>query len=437
MSIQVPDPDAPELRSGDVLAGKYQLLAPLAEGGMGCIWTARNLATGATVAAKVLLPGHASSPGALARFRREAHAMASVAHRAIVRVFDLLELGGPSESLVLVMELLHGETLAVHIHRAGPLGLEEALQIVFPLLSALEHAHGLGIIHRDLKPENIFLASEPDGQRMPKLVDFGISKQLQDSPITLDGQIVGTMNYMSPEQTMGEQVDARSDVFSLGVVLYECLAGVNPFVQQLAGKMSPYNLLAVFAAEPPPLAGVLLAVQRVVRRAMATRPEDRFASVAEFSEALRSAAPFEARPADSRPSARIFPVGPEPVRATRSLRRRFAGAAIASLVAVALAIPAVASRSHAHEATHAEMRATSDQVVHSKRLLAPVDVLRAPDPESPPDDAVPRAPAHARRQSPFGVHDFWHLAPGRRPLAGARALLAARGSVRIVKDPGF
>jgi serine/threonine protein kinase len=174
------------LRAGEVLAGKYLLITPLAVGGMGQVWTARNLTTDAEVAAKVILPAHASPEG-LARFRREARATASLSHRAIVRVFDLIELDPARGSLVMVMELLRGQTLCHRLEHMGSLSVPETLELAFPLLSALTHAHGLGIVHRDVKPENVFLALEPDGQRLPKIVDFGISKLVREHPITLDG----------------------------------------------------------------------------------------------------------------------------------------------------------------------------------------------------------------------------------------------------------
>src|SRR5262249_44503645 len=144
----------------------------------------------------------------------------------IVRVFDLVELDKEQGSLLMVMELLRGHTLAAKIHQQTRLSVEETLDISLPILSALEHAHGVGLVHRDLKPENIFLAIEPDGQVLPKLLDFGISKAREplDSVITHDGELVGTPCYMSPEQATGRaNVDARSDIFSAGILLYEML----------------------------------------------------------------------------------------------------------------------------------------------------------------------------------------------------------------------
>ncbi len=253
--------------AGDVLGGKYRLLTPVASGGMGRVWIARNLTTDAEVAAKILLPSSAASPDALARFRREAKATAALSHRAIVRVFDFIEVAPGQGPLVMIMELLRGQTLARRIHHLGALSLEETFQVAFPLLSALSHAHRLGIVHRDLKPENVILALEPDGRRLPKIVDFGISKLLREQPITLDGQIMGTLHYMSPEQTRGEPIDERTDVFSLGVILYECLSGRNPFAPTRPCSVPLDDLLSVLQVEPAPLENVPPPVWRVVARA--------------------------------------------------------------------------------------------------------------------------------------------------------------------------
>ncbi|HEY2509639.1 MAG TPA: serine/threonine-protein kinase, partial [Polyangiaceae bacterium] len=225
-----PSNDTGERHPGEVIAGKYLLLAPLGSGGMGQVWTAENLATGAEVAVKLLHASRARSGDLLARFRQEAHATAQLMHRGIIRVFDLIEQAAPDGSLAIVMERLRGRTLAERLHSHGPLGVDETLDVILPLLGALQYAHGLGIIHRDLKPENVFLATEPDGEVIPKVLDFGISKMVRrDSPpITLTGLILGTPSYMSPEQLRAETVDARSDVFSVGILLYECLTGRNP-----------------------------------------------------------------------------------------------------------------------------------------------------------------------------------------------------------------
>ena len=217
-----------ELRAGDLLAGRYLLVEPIAAGGMGRVWAARNLMTGAAVAAKVLLPAHAGSTERLTRFRREAEATAALCHRAIVRVFDLVQLDSArGGSLVLIMELLHGNTLA-HQNRArgGALGRRHARHRFSPVVRALARARSRNRPPQSQAGEH--LSRRRAGRQRMQIVDFGVSKLLWEQSITLDRQIVGTFSYMSPEQTMGSTVDGRTDIFSLGVLLYRCLWGRTP-----------------------------------------------------------------------------------------------------------------------------------------------------------------------------------------------------------------
>jgi serine/threonine protein kinase len=283
-------PSAPsnQRRAGDVLAGKYLLLRPLGAGGMGQVWVARNLATQAEVAAKVLLPERVVYGDALDRFRDEAQATASLSHRGIVRAFDLVELDPGSGSLLLVMELLHGQTLARRLDQAGRLTVVETVRVLVPILLALDHAHRVGIVHRDLKPDNIFLAADPDGEMIPKLVDFGISKMRHASrSITARGALVGTPFYMSPEQARAESVDGRSDVFAIGILLYECLSGAAPF----DGDTLHDVVRAVLEVHPPPLPYVPPELQRVMDRALSKRADERFETAAEFADAILAAVP--------------------------------------------------------------------------------------------------------------------------------------------------
>src|SRR4051812_18574819 len=222
-----------------VLARKYRLLRPAGFGGMAPLWAANNESTGAEVCIKVLVPEKMDDEP-VKRFRREANAAARLSHRAIVRTFDLLELDATGDSkgapvaLGLVMELLQGETLGDLLAKRTKLPLEEALDIAIPVCSALAHAHRAGVVHRDLKPDNIFVATDVDGEAMPKVLDFGISKVSSGTgntvALTLEGVMLGTPAFMSPEQAKGAKtIDARSDVFSFAIVLYMMLSGTNPF----------------------------------------------------------------------------------------------------------------------------------------------------------------------------------------------------------------
>jgi serine/threonine-protein kinase len=253
------------------------------------VWVARNEATGAEVAIKVLLAREIESPEAAARFRREAYASAQLAHRGIVRVFDLVDLGPPNDgSLVMVMELLRGQTLADRMDRQARFTVEEMLHIVVPLLSALTHAHRAGIIHRDLKPENVFLAVDPDGHVTPKILDFGISKltNVEVPKITGDGTSLGTPSYMSPEQARGaSDVDARSDVFTVGILMYEMLAGQNPFMNDSYHAV----IASILERDPEPIPDLPEGIAAVLKLALAKKREDRFASAADLSAALRAA----------------------------------------------------------------------------------------------------------------------------------------------------
>jgi serine/threonine-protein kinase len=256
---------------------------------MGTVWVARNVATEADVAVKLLLQDRAESPEASARFRREAHAAAQLSHRGIVRVFDLIELSGADEgSLVMVMELLRGQTLADLIDRRTKLSVDETLEIMVPLLSALAHAHSAGIVHRDLKPENIFLAVDPDGHVTPKVLDFGISKLSSPKAprITSDGAMLGTPSYMSPEQARGSTlVDARGDVFAVGILLYELLSGKNPFASESYHSV----VAAILERDPAPLPNVPEKLWAVIEKALRKKPDERFKDASELGQALRDA----------------------------------------------------------------------------------------------------------------------------------------------------
>jgi serine/threonine protein kinase len=320
----------PELTPGDVVGGKYVLLRPLGTGGMGEVWMATNASTGADVAVKALLPELALSSAALARFRDEAYATAMLSHRGIVRVFDLVEVAPGAGSLLIVMELLRGHTLAQRLATLGPLCVAEALAVALPILSALSHAHGAGIVHRDVKPDNVFLSIEPDGQVFPKLVDFGISQLRQwgaSSPS--DGIVVGTPWYMSPEQARGEEVDARCDVFGVGVLLYECLSGINPL------RIGEATSSAGERSGPVPLGAVPASLRAVIARALAERREDRFSTAAELAEALSavSEAGSSWTLVSSRPRVRVL-----------------------SVLALALVAAAVAYRSDSRTASAQEQR---------------------------------------------------------------------------------
>ena len=468
------------LQPDALIGGKYRLLRPAGFGGMGAVWVARNEATNADVAVKVLLADTEGAGGeANLRFRREAHAAAQLYHRGIVRIFDLVELtGNDAGTLVMVMELLRGETLAHAIDQRRSFTLEETLAIILPLLSALAHAHHAGIVHRDMKPENVFLAVDPDGHIIPKILDFGISKMSnpQAPKITTDGAMLGTPSYMSPEQARGSSsVDARSDVFAVGILLYEMLAGQSPFASASYHSV----IAAILERDPPPLTNVPPSIWKVIKRALDKVAEIRFADAAALGAALKQAAASvgvaapdasDAFPVRSASIAdRSVPPAPyrEPQHTLPSLhvakKKRSRALGIAAALAVAAILVAISFSRVARHAPAAE----ADTASRAPRLAAspsPIGVaVTASAPAVPAVDHVPvmgidelpsvSTDAHARAAAAppaSGAPSHARSAGGRpRPQAPQAALPAAVNApvpagaapapkpASVVRDPGF
>src|SRR4051794_25957101 len=273
-----------EIPPDHLLGGKILLIQRIGRGRMGDVWVARNEATQAEVAVKTLQRSERNATHD-ERFRREARLAATLSHRNVVRIFDLVD--GDDGTLGLVMELLRGGTLEDCARGRGPMSAVEALAVALPILSALHHVHQKGIVHRDVKPANMFFAVEPDGHVIPKILDFGIAKlPAASSPLTVDGSVLGTPHYMAPEQIRGqEDLDGRSDMFSLAVVLYEMLTGTRVFQRDSAAA----SLAAVLEHEVDPDPRIEPRVWVAISRALAKRPYERFATCAEFAEALRKA----------------------------------------------------------------------------------------------------------------------------------------------------
>jgi len=252
---------------------------------MGDVWLARNEGTEAHVALKVLRPNPNERTQTEDRFRREARLGGLLAHRSIVRIFDFLE--EPDGALVLVMELLRGETLEEWITRRGAFPMREAMAVMTSVLSALQHGHEQGVVHRDVKPSNILLDVEPDGRVIPKLVDFGIAKMPRNDTFkTMDGLVLGTPSYMSPEQIKADpDLDGRSDLFASAVVLYEMLTATCPF----AAPTPSAAIAAVLqsAVDPDPRIDPRLWLE--IQRALSKRPKERHATAAEMLSAMLAA----------------------------------------------------------------------------------------------------------------------------------------------------
>jgi eukaryotic-like serine/threonine-protein kinase len=271
--------------------GPYEIQSPLGAGGMGEVYRARDTRLGRDVAIKVL-PSHLSSdPDLKARFEHEAKAISALSHPHICHLYDI---GSQDGIDYLVMELLEGESLADRLQK-GPLPLKQALQYGVEIAQALETAHASGIVHRDLKPGNVMLTKSG-----AKLLDFGLAKPAQNvaatasgsmatmsKPLTMEGTILGTFQYMAPEQVQGHDADARSDLFALGAVLYEMVTGKRAFL----GKSQISVMSAILDKDPEPVSALQplapLALDHVIQRALAKDPNDRWQTARDLMQELK------------------------------------------------------------------------------------------------------------------------------------------------------
>ena len=261
--------------AGITFGGRYELSSRIAVGGMGEVWKATDSIIGRTVAIKILKDEYMGDPGFLERFRAEARHAALVNHEGIANVFDYGEEQG---SAYIVMELVPGEPLSSIIEREGRLPADRVLGIVAQTATALQAAHDAGLVHRDIKPGNLLIT--PEGR--VKITDFGIARIADQVPLTATGQVMGTVQYLAPEQASGHTATSATDIYSLGVVAYECLAGRRPFTgdSQVAIAMAQIN------DTPPDLpSDVPGPVRRLVFACLAKAPEDRPRSAAKLAQA--------------------------------------------------------------------------------------------------------------------------------------------------------
>jgi serine/threonine protein kinase len=263
---------------GVTFGGRYQLSSRVAIGGMGEVWQATDLVIGRTVAIKILKDEYLGDPGFLERFRAEARHAALVNHEGIANVFDYGEEDG---SAYLVMELVPGEALSTILERERVLPTDKVLDIVAQTSSALQAAHQAGLVHRDIKPGNLLIT--PEGR--VKITDFGIARIADQVPLTATGQVMGTVQYLSPEQASGASASPTTDIYSLGIVAYEALAGRRPFTgeSQVAIAMAQIN-------EAPPDLPVTIAepVRNLVYACIAKKPADRPQTAAHLARAAQA-----------------------------------------------------------------------------------------------------------------------------------------------------
>jgi beta-lactam-binding protein with PASTA domain/tRNA A-37 threonylcarbamoyl transferase component Bud32 len=266
---------------GDVLGGRYRLVELLGKGGMATIYRATDAQLGREVAVKVLHPEYGRDPDFVARFKQEAQAAASLSHPNIVGVYDF---GTDADGPYLVMELVDGEDVATLLARNGPLPPRQAARLAAEAAHALGAAHARGIVHRDVKPGNILVSA--DGR--VKVADFGIARAWADARLTLPGVKLGSVHYFSPEQALGEQATEASDIYSLGIVLYELLTGRRPWEGDNAAAVAMARISA-----PPPLVSdvrpnVPPVLEAIDRRALSPDPAARFPSAEAMAQALEA-----------------------------------------------------------------------------------------------------------------------------------------------------
>ncbi|MFO0760924.1 MAG: serine/threonine-protein kinase [Byssovorax sp.] len=284
-----PDPNI----GRDLLDGQFQILQKIGSGGMGSVYKAAQPAMNRMVAVKILHPKLTNRKDLVSRFRREARAMSHLTHPNTVKVYLYGDLD--DGSLYIVMEYLEGKNLNQVVRKEGPLPVERAVPVLIQVCGALHEAHLQGIIHRDLKPENIFLSTNGGLKDYPKVLDFGLAKvterELRPGSIMLtqEGMVFGTPEFMSPEQAQGKPLDARSDLYSLAIILYEVLTGKLPF-----DAKTPMEYIQMHVTKPPILLDDRVPGKRfppglaqVIDKALQKRPEDRYASAAEFAQALK------------------------------------------------------------------------------------------------------------------------------------------------------
>jgi eukaryotic-like serine/threonine-protein kinase len=287
------------IRKGDVIADKYRVDWVLGTGSTGVVLAAYHLKLHERVAIKLLLPEASSNPEAVTRFEREARSAVKIKSQHVARIIDVgaLASGAP----YIVMEHLQGEDLAARLARTGPLSVEEAVDFVMQACEAIAEAHGLGIVHRDLKPANLYCVRGSDGRASIKVLDFGISKVLDEGGLHVAGEatrtnlVVGSPFYMSPEQMQAPRtVDARTDIWSIGVILHELLAGSVPF----PGETLPQIAVRVFKSPPPSLrlirSDIPPGIEGVIARCLEKSAKRRYKSVAELAADLGRFGPRKA-----------------------------------------------------------------------------------------------------------------------------------------------
>ncbi|WP_437664203.1 serine/threonine-protein kinase [Sorangium sp. So ce1182] len=433
---------------GRTIDGRYEVQAVVGEGGMGTVYEVRHKSLGRLFALKVLRRDIAQDAELVARFIQEAKAAAAIGHPNIVAVSDFgaIEVEPAQPELpFFVMEFLTGASLAALLRTERTLPADRVGQIMLQCAAALGAAHAAGVIHRDLKPDNVYLVRNGD-QEFVKLLDFGVAKVAGGKRLTRIGMVFGTPHYMSPEQAEGKRIDARADIYALGVLMYECFAGRVPFeADTYMGVLTKHMYMSPEPLEQVmPDASALGAFGPIVMRCLAKNPEERFASMADLAAAIelaleaptRAAAamlqdeharrdPLKLRERDEM----LGPVQvPQEPADSLSMGARVAIALAAILVPIAIALGFRALRASAREAAP---EAAAPGALHA--TTAPDD--RAHDEpsthdEPPPATATASAAAAPLAQEPTRPPGTANVSPARPPVPTARPSATAAPSMR-------
>src|SRR5215470_8793913 len=272
-------PASDDLPTGSVLAGRYEILQLLGRGGMGAVYKARDSELDRTVAIKLIRAEFAKNPEILRRFKQELILARQVTHKNVIRIFDL---GQDDGIKFITMDFVEGQDLRQLLRENGKLPPEQAARVMLQICRALEAAHGEGVIHRDLKPQNIML----DGNGRVYVMDFGIARSAYVPGMTQTGALIGTPEYMSPEQARGEKLTEHSDIFSLGIIFYELLTGKSPY----PGDAPLATLWKRLMEKPKPpmdvVPGIPKPLNDIVMKALEIEPEHRWASAREMAQQL-------------------------------------------------------------------------------------------------------------------------------------------------------
>lgn len=289
---------------GTVLNGRYRIDSRIASGGMGDVWKGTDDVLDRTVAIKIMLSALLEEPGFVKRFHAEAKTMAGINHPGVVRIYDF---GNDQHLAYLIMELIEGDPLSRTLNKVGRLTPARTMLLIAQAADALQAAHDKGIVHRDVKPGNLLV--RPNGTLV--LTDFGIARSAAASQLTATGAVMGTASYLAPEQASGVGASAASDVYSLGVVAYQCLTGHRPYDGDTPLEIAMKHVTGTPKAMPNDIPPV---VRQIVERAMSKEPGNRWPTAASFANAARQAA--GALTHGSGPTLPVQPVSPSPVSAT-------------------------------------------------------------------------------------------------------------------------